>query len=198
MARQLGKDARAVKRAYERAVVKIPKEGTLEPSPGSLQARDPEAYAELANSLAQAGTDGERLSEAAIAKRLNLPPETAALVAKEIRSIYFPTSIEMRNVKLEKLRDLWGMRAEEALAQLTPERISGASPKDLAIIAGIATEKLLLLRGQPTQIIRTERDRLKVEVLANAFMDEAKRRGYELNANVETGEVDVKHVREVE
>jgi hypothetical protein len=85
------------------------------------------------------------------------------------------------------------MRAEEALAQLTPERIANASPKDLAIIAGISTEKLLLLRGQPTQIIRTEKDRLKVETLAQAFMKEAERRGYSLSPNVESGTVDVEY-----
>jgi hypothetical protein len=191
--RQLAKEPQSVRTAYIRAARKLPREGELEPESKSLQVSDPDKYAKLVNELSEYGPDGEQLAVDAIAKRLNLPRATAQQLAVEIRSIYFPTKVEARNIKLERLRDLWGMRAEEALAQLTPERIANASPKDLAIIAGISTEKLLLLRGQPTQIIRTEKDRLKVETLAQAFMKEAERRGYSLSPNVESGTVDVEY-----
>jgi DNA-binding CsgD family transcriptional regulator len=189
IARRLGRDYRTVMRTYERAERKIPKEGQLEAPPGSTQREDPEKYAAFVNELIQPGTEGGEVAVAAIAKRLNLPQRTASTLAQEIRSIYFPTAIEARNVKLERLKDLWGMRAEEALAQLTPERVANASPRDLAIIAGIATEKVLLLRGQPTQIVRSEDNRLKIGELAQAFVAEAARRGHEVELTAETREV---------
>lgn len=188
-ARRLGKDPSNTSTAYKNAVRKLPLEGQLEVPSNSTQAKDPEKYAEFVNEITN--PELTELNISAIAKRLNLPVPTARRVAAEIRSVYFPTAIEARNVKLERLKTLWGMRAEEALAQLTPERMSGASPRDLAIIAGIATEKVLLLRGLPTQIVKSESDRVKVGELARAFIEEADRRGHELKLTAESREVSV-------
>ncbi|KPK68167.1 hypothetical protein AMJ82_08885 [candidate division TA06 bacterium SM23_40] len=191
-AARLDKDQRTIQRAYQRACVKIPKEGELQIPPQSIMARDPERYAELVDELTRPDDADQTLDD--IAKRMNLPQETVYNVAKRLRSIYFPTNVEVRKVKLERLKDLWGMRAEEALLAITPEKLENAGPRDLGIIAGIATEKLLLLRGLPTQIVRNEADRGKIEILAQAFIKEAERRGYRFDADTATGRVDLGYV----
>jgi hypothetical protein len=189
-ARQLGKDERWLRRSYNRALGKVGREGQLDIQRGSLADREPEKYAQAVDLLTNADAEAQ-MSAAAIAKRLNLPKDTAQAVAREIRSIYFPTAIEARSVKLDRLKELWGMRAEEALAAITPAKMASSSAKDNAIIAGIATEKLLLLRGQPTQIVRTEKERAKLDVLAQAFMSEARRRGYRVDTDEATGQIDL-------
>jgi hypothetical protein len=195
MVKILGKDSGSIRQTYKRALAKLPNEGKFVANPKSFQASNPDRYAEIVNDLTDPEKRGGEVVVAAIAKKLNLPEHTAWAVARQIRSIYFPASVETRNIKMERLKDLWGMRAEGALAQLTPERISEAGPKDLALIAAIATDKLLLLRGQPTQIVRTESDRMKLDVLTKAFLEEAGRRGYAITTNEITGEIDVTHKR---
>jgi hypothetical protein len=187
--RRLKKDRRAVERAHDRAVLKIPREGEYEPSKSSIQVREPEKVAQFVNEMTPA--DDSHVSASAIARRLGLPHDAAMAVAREIRSVYFPTKIEARNVKLERLKDLWSMKAEEALAAITPAKIAESSARDLGVVAGIATDKLLVLRGQPTQIVRNEADRTKIDVLARAFMAECERRGYDVKTDVSTGEVDL-------
>lgn len=54
--------------------------------------------------------------------------------------------------------------------------ISGASPKDLAIMFGILVEKRQLLLGEPTQILSVE-ERKKINELIPALVEEAQRRG---------------------
>lgn len=188
MSRQLKKDHRACKRAYERAVRKMPDVGDIKPAKG-FETDDPDKYAEFIAELAHPDNDEKSVSK--IAERLNIPYQVAYSVAKRLRSVHFPTVVEARAIKTDFLRDLWGMRAEEALMELTPERMKDASPRDLAIIGGIATEKFLLLKGLPTQIIKTEAQRTKLDVLAQAFMTEVKRRGYEVDVDTATGEVGV-------
>lgn len=48
--------------------------------------------------------------------------------------------------------------------------------KDIGIMAGIATEKVLLMSGQPTQII-AEAQHKKIDELMPALLEEVKRRG---------------------
>jgi hypothetical protein len=187
--RRLGKDRANVSRYYKKALVKVGREGELAAHPGSLQHKDPQKYAKLVEELTPA--DGVADTVKAIAKRLNIPQTTANAIAMELRSVYFPTKIELQNVKLDYLKDLWSMRAMQALSAMTPEKFAKSGLRDLGIMAGIATDKLLLLRGQPTQIVRNEADRTKIDVLAKAFIAEAERRGYEVEANAATGEVDI-------
>jgi len=54
--------------------------------------------------------------------------------------------------------------------------ISGASPKDLAIIFGIMVEKRQLLLGEPTQILSTN-ERKHLNELIVPLMEEARARG---------------------
>jgi hypothetical protein len=94
---------------------------------------------------------------------------------------------EVKSVRKERLTQLWGTRAEQSLGGMTTDKFEKASLKDLAIMAGIATDKLLLLRGQPTEIIRTEDDRRTLAELASAFVIEARRRNVEIDVTPSSG-----------
>ena len=87
----------------------------------------------------------------------------------------------------ERLTQLWGTRAEQSLGGMTTDKFEKASLRDLAIMAGIGTEKILLLHGQPTEIIRTEEDRRTLTDLAAAFVLEAKRRNVEIDVSPSSG-----------
>lgn len=54
--------------------------------------------------------------------------------------------------------------------------------KDLAVVMGILTEKLLLLEGQPTQIISNQQHQKMDEAMAK-IIEEAKRRGLTVTAS---------------
>ena len=90
---------------------------------------------------------------------------------------------EAKRVRAERLDALWGTRAEQSLAGMTTEKLEKASLRDLAVMAGIATDKLLLLRGQPTEIVRTEADRMDLQALVAEFLVEAKRRNVEIDVS---------------
>lgn len=67
-------------------------------------------------------------------------------------------------------------RLSMVLGYVDDYALANASVKDLAIAAGIFTEKMLLLKGQPTQIIDFT-TRQQLHVLAPRLLAEAKRRG---------------------
>lgn len=67
--------------------------------------------------------------------------------------------------------------------------------KDLGILGGIATDKMLVLQGLPTQIVRTEEDRTKLGDLAKALMLEMSRRGIRVKVPPPSNIVDVECTR---
>ena len=82
--------------------------------------------------------------------------------------------------------------ADELERAITDEKLEKASAKDLGILAAIGTDKLLLLQGLPTQIVRTERDRTKLGDLAEALALEMGRRGVKLDGVPTPAVLDVK------
>ena len=193
MARRLGKDRTNLKRACHRAEKKFPKLGQVRPAPNSLQAKDPEKYAAVMESLAH--PDPVENSVAAIASRVGLPRQTVEKINQELSTVKFPAKMEVRNITMDRLQSFWGTAAANALEAMTPEKFEEASLYQLATSAGIATDKLLLLRGLPTQIVRTEQDRVKLDVLAKALQVELQRRGCEIQTDEATGMVDVTYSR---
>ena len=194
MARKLGKDARAVRRACERAERKLPLEGQTAPArEGSLEANDPESYAEFVTEVVTA--EGKLKDVEAIAERLGIPPSTAKHIAEKLRSTYLPAKNEIRNVKRDYLKRRWGVIAADALDAITPEKLEAAGVRDLGILGGIATDKLLVLQGLPNQIVRTEEERVMLGDLAKALADEMRRRGHSLAPGSEPGVLDVECTR---
>lgn len=90
----------------------------------------------------------------------------------------------------EWMLEAWQRVGAAALAQITPENLRFATPKDLAAIADRATEKVQLLKGLPTQRVAHE-DRRKLDELVVMLMEEVKRRGIEIDVTP-TGDVEVK------
>lgn len=169
MARKLKKDARSVRRACERAEIKIPLEGKIAPPrDGTLEANDPERYAEFVTEVV--GTGGRLKDVSVTAERLGIPYTTAKSIAERLNTSQIAVRDEIRTVKRDYLKRRWGVVAKDALDAITQEKLDAASVRDLGILGGIATDKLLVLQGLPTQIVRTEEDRAKLGDLAEALM----------------------------
>ncbi len=192
MSRRLKKDARSVRRAYDRAEKKLPHEGELAPArPDSLEAKDPERYAEFVTEIVTA--DGKTRNVKAIAEKLGIPYATAGHIANKLHTTQIQTKDEIRKVKRDYLLRRWGVVAADALDAITAEKLEKANVRDLGILGGIATDKLLVLQGLPTQIVRTEGDRQKLGELAEALMIEMSRRG--LKPKLATPVMDVECTR---
>jgi DNA-binding Lrp family transcriptional regulator len=92
----------------------------------------------------------------------------------ELRSV----NSEIQDVRMDVLQRKLGQKLDMAIDTVDQEKLDAASAKDLAIIIGIFTEKSLLLRGQPTQILQVEERRLLMEA-APHLIDELQRRHYD-------------------
>ena len=66
-------------------------------------------------------------------------------------------------------------RARRALEYVDDLALASSSAKDLLIAAGVATDKMKLLRGEATSVVRIEDDR-KLDELAVMLHDEIQRR----------------------
>ena len=101
---------------------------------------------------------------------------SAALIAKNL-----PKKLpEVKNNK-EYLKDQWATLSQRAMTWLMEgdrfeKMMEETRLKDLTIMLGIATEKVLLMEGQPTSIIG-QVEHKKLEELLPALAEELKRRG---------------------
>lgn len=129
------------------------------------------------------------------AERLGIPYTTAKSIAERLNTSQIAVRDEIRTVKRDYLKRRWGVVAEDALDAITQEKLDAASVRDLGILGGIATDKLLVLQGLPTQIVRTEEDRAKLGDLAEALMLEMGRRGIQVKVPPPSTVVDVECTR---
>jgi len=93
---------------------------------------------------------------------------------------------ELSEVRLDKLKGTFGRKLEKVVESISDDDIENASLKDKAIAAGILTEKWLLLRGQPTQILQVE-ERRRLDEIVPVLEAEARRRLIDLNRDPVTG-----------
>lgn len=142
--------------------------------PTEIREKRPESYAKAARELAAGST------RRAAAQASGLGERSVDRIANELDREAQPLARELKVAKLEELKNLWGSRAVEALQAMTPEKIAKTSVRDLAWLAGVATDKWQLLRGQPTQRIDVH-DRRKLDELAKLVLDEARRRRVEID-----------------
>ena len=173
-----------VKKFYAAAVENLENEGRVvkREAQNSLEKTRPEAAAMLVDRVTNPDPHPmESLAKAA--RDAGVPENTAQRFIERMRTNYFPSMVEVQNVKVERLRDLWSQRTEQALAAMTPEKFEKAGVRELAIMAGIGTEKKLLLEGRPTEIVRTEGERKDLLSLVGSFLVEAKRRGIDVSVD---------------
>ena len=75
----------------------------------------------------------------------------------------------------DELAVMFSDRARRALEYVDDLALASSSAKDLLISAGVATDKMKLLRGEATSVVRIEDDR-KLDELAVMLHDEIQRR----------------------
>ena len=115
-----------------------------------------------------------------------------------------PRSPEQRILKTQEIEQRVSARLDSIHAFLNEndgaklkEKLERSSLKDLAIVEGIAYDKLLLLRGQPNVIFGTQEHR-QLDDLVPAVLKELQRRGSKLEmterkAVITTGVEEVIH-----
>lgn len=190
MAAMLGTGQSTVKRNYDRALKKLgPPEGLTErpklkgtgPNhPGRPQARHRGGEKKHPDKAAEAITKAanplyDNITQ--IARDLDMPTATVQKLVKRLETQFLPVLSRVEDVQNQDLERLWGSLSKTILENITLDDIKKASLAQKGILAGIATDKLLVLRGQPTQIIRTEGERQSIRELVAAFHAEAERRG---------------------
>jgi hypothetical protein len=176
MSEILKKDRKWVQRSYDSAVEKMSHLGEAKPPPpNSFEAEHPEKVGEFMAEIVKGDDSPAQIK--ALAIRLGITRDVASGIVKKLRTSLAPVRDDIRAVKRDYLKRRWGVVAQDALDAITPEKLEKANVRDLGILGGIATDKLLLLQGLPTQIVRTEGDRAKLSDLAFELVREMKRRG---------------------
>jgi hypothetical protein len=134
----------------------------------------------------------------AIAKRLSIHESTVRGVAKAAyRKVddydnregvkpALPPTEKPDEPTVDETRVLFGHFAQKILRSIRVEDINDAKLKDKVLAAAIATDKWQLLSNRPTQIVSTE-ERRKLDVLVKVVLEEASRRGLEIDVTP-TGE----------
>jgi transposase-like protein len=105
---------------------------------------------ERGNALAALAANGGNVSRTAAA--LGIPAKTLEHWAKGERQ---PRSAQMGELKKGPLADAFEDLARQLLAGMTPAKIADANLQQLATAAGIAVDKMQLLRGKPTGVTET-------------------------------------------
>lgn len=116
-----------------------------------------------------------------VAKAVGIPKATAQALARRLMAKGGqPVVEEYRRLSSEKLAEMFDSKLQMIMSYVDPLTVGTASLKDLAIAAGIFTEKRQLLRGHATQIVTVD-DRRKLNELMPKLLQEARRRGLEID-----------------
>lgn len=147
---------------------------------------NPEKTSEIIDrAMTERGLDTAKFIE--LAQAAGLPTKVALGLANRVRANYGAIYKEVKRLKSEEMIDRLNEKIGMGLKYLDDYAFANASGKDIAIIIGILTEKMLLLGGKPTQIIDVSTSS-KLEILMPQFMAEAVRRGITLDV-VPTGKL---------
>jgi DNA-binding MarR family transcriptional regulator len=113
---------------------------------------------------------------AEIAEESGLSKSAAVSLVDMLRRKGLLLSRALGEVTKEETRQLFELRAHEILASITQEDIDDAPLDKKMIAAGIATDKALLLSGQPTQILSIAQLE-NLDKLSELLLTEMQRRG---------------------
>ena len=123
---------------------------------------------ELAAAVADYRLANPEASFDTIAKATGASKTTVQRYVKRQEMRPTPEWLRAREVKQSELAGDYAKLARASAHAITDEKLEDASPRDLAVISGIATDKHLLLTGQPTAIFGVE-DRRKMNELIPAI-----------------------------
>ncbi len=121
------------------------------------------------------------------AKLCGFPPTTARRIMQRLEARYAPLNDAIQKVKREELINLFEDRALRCGLYMDDFSMAGAGLKDLAISAGIMTDKARLLKGEPTAIY-SHKDMKKLDELGAALIKEMNRRGITIDGETVDGD----------
>jgi len=182
LAEELGVTHHAVKVNLARVAKKLENPDALrsvDKNPPGFHETDPDGFASAVVAL----SDPES-KVGAIAKKLGISPSTVRKLAKELDGELMPLKREIQDVRLEGMVKRFGTLAKDSVDAITPDKLAGASARDLAVISGIATQNWQLLLGQPTQRMEIS-DRREMNEMLGLILQEVERRGYEVDVTPE-------------
>lgn len=143
---------------------------------------DPKTYAKAVKMMVGPGVR----NIAAVARECGLSPEAATKIARELERELQPVQRAIEDVRVEDLAKQFGTLTRDAITAITQDKLDGANARDLGVLAGIGSQNFQLLRGQPTQRLEIN-DRREMNELVKMMLEEAKRRGIEIDVTPDGG-----------
>ncbi len=125
-----------------------------------------------------------------IAKEEGVHPEAAKFMARKADRHYVNLMAAEKEVQKSTLRNLYGHTSLKILESITQKDIDDASLRDKLVAAAVATDKSLLLDGQPTEVYSIK-ELASLDELSKALMGELRRRGLEIEPNATPARVGV-------
>jgi len=185
IAKQLNVTSETVKRRLALVERKLADPNAMRSAAGGqapLAKKDPKKYAKA---LAKMAGPGVR-NIAETARECGLTKEAATKIARELERELAPVQRAIEDVRVEDLAKLFGTLSRDAIIAVTQEKLDGANARDLGVLAGIGSQNFQLLRGQPTQRLEIN-DRREMNELVKMMLEEAKRRGIEIDVTPDGG-----------
>jgi transposase-like protein len=188
LAIRLGVKPDTVKRRLSQVRQKLKDPDSLEFLGRSGKTGQPQIHEKHPEKFAAAVVElsGTQINVAEVARSVGIAPNMASKIAKLLDGELLPLKRELTDVRLDDLTKRFGTLARDAVDAITPQKLASASAQQLAIVAGVATDKFQLLRGQPTQRMEIG-DRRKLDEVLNLILKEAKRRNIEIDVTPEGG-----------
>lgn len=139
----------------------------------TVEELEPEKAAHVVEALAEGGRISQVLKEA------GFPGASGRALLDRLRRRYLPVHMEVKKLKTNELIEAIDEKLAMVLDYIDPVVLEAASASQLGVLFGILSDKRQLLRGEPTQILSVV-EREKLDDLVPALMQEAKRRGQDL------------------
>ncbi len=146
-----------------------------------LDETNPDQFADIV-----VGLSAPAASVARVARDLGISADAVTKIARKLEGELQPLKREVVEIRVEELTKQFGTLARDAIDAITPEKLDAASASQLAIVSGIASEKYLLLRGQPTQRVEVGH-RHEMDEVVKMLLQEAIRRGVTIDVTPEGG-----------
>jgi len=183
--KQLGVSKQSCMNAYSRSRCRLGLAGSGDVNQSAIEHQDPDKAAEALVELS-----AREQSMADIAREVNLPYSTVRGLAKRLSKGMVPLERALGEIKRTELRDLYADVNWRVLARVTDADIEKASLRDKLVAAGIATDKMNIMDGQPTQVFSVP-ELENLDKLAVMLLREVERRNLVRDVNPHTGSVEI-------
>lgn len=184
VARELDLNPMTARSTYQLAREKLGLVGSANTGIGNLtETRHPELAAAAFGDLSAAQQQVIRIAE-----DLDLPYATIQQLQKRLARDYVPLERALGEVEKKDLRELFASVSWRVLSRVTDEDIEKASLRDKLVAAAIATDKIQVLDGEPTQILSVK-ELENLDGLAGLLKVEIERRNQQPLTDPQTLEV---------